>query len=164
MDFLTEFRRTLSRKGGFTIVPNCLLTGSPMTLSEGRPMEFRHRMLLLALLAIDYKGGWFKASQRLLKRSGLGTNSIALATKELVAAGFLQVRRMENCMNEYNLDRFYQRYLEQLNPAPQPEPEPEKPAWQPSAELQAIIEREQAAMAEEERLAREEREREERGE
>lgn len=105
-----KYKRALLRKGNYTLVPNVLLTGNHWSLS-GKPMEFRHRMLLVALLSLDFHGGWFKAGRRALKKSGLGNDTIARATEELVAAGLIKVSAKPNCLTEYNLDGFYERFL-----------------------------------------------------
>ncbi len=110
MSLQDKYKRALSKRGGFSIVPSALLIGEPI-LQDKEPMQFRHRMLLLALLALDFHGGWFKAGRRVLKRSGLGNESIALATQELVAAGLLKVSTRPNCLTEFNLDGFYKQVI-----------------------------------------------------
>lgn len=126
MNIHEKYKRALMRRGGFTIIPNVLLTGDHWSL-DGRPMEFRHRMLLVALLSLDFHGGWFKAGRRALKKSGLGNDAIARATEELVAAGLVKVSAKPNCLTEYNLEGFYERFLEDGQP-PETPSTPEVPA------------------------------------
>jgi hypothetical protein len=98
--------------GGFTVVPNCLLNGIKMQVGN-EEMKFRHKMVIIALLSFDFHGGAFKVGMRFLKNAaGLGTDTIRLAIQELVDAKFLRVSRVKNCVNEYDLTPFYEKFLE----------------------------------------------------
>jgi hypothetical protein len=131
-----KFKRKTMRKGGFTIVPNSLLTGDHPTVN-GLSMEFRHRMLVIALMSLDYRGGWFKASRRILKRTGLGFDALSKATTELVTAGLLEVSSKPNCLTEYNLNKFYEWFAREDQSPPEPEPAPGPIRLSP--DLQALI-------------------------
>lgn len=107
----------MMKKGGngFTIVPNALLLEDSLCwLCGNNKMEAKHRMVLLTLLAHDFHGDWFKAGMESLKSAtGFGRTTIWSIIKELESALLVKVRRNYNCVSEYNLDGFYERFLEE---------------------------------------------------
>lgn len=135
-----KFKSHMKKRGGggWTEIPNCLLTGE-----DWKGLKSRHRYLLIALLARDYHGGKFKLGMAALqKATGLGNHTIIAATSELEELGLLRVTRgprNERKPNEYDLTPFYEQFIEP--PAPTPE-EPAATRRERPADLRALIERE----------------------
>ncbi len=114
MGIYSQYKKAIARKGGrgYTIVPNALLTGNlPFNLRNG-PLKFKHRIVLVALMSADFRGGWFKAGMNQLKNvTGFGRTIVSMVVKDLEEARLLKVSRMPNCVNEYDLSPFYDKYV-----------------------------------------------------
>jgi hypothetical protein len=130
-----KFKKLMKKAGGdgWTEIPNCLLMGDDWP-SVTMPLQARHRCMLIALLARDYHGGFFKVGLRTLgEATGLGNDSIIQTTSDLEQLGLITVNRHKRCTNEYSLEGFYTRFVELALPKAPPAPTPEvKPYMRPA--------------------------------
>jgi hypothetical protein len=121
-----KFRNQMKKKGGggYTEIPNCLLTEK-----DWMGLNAKHKHLLIALMARNFRDESFKVGIKALsKATGLGNATVIATTSELEKMKLLIVKRGPRNLripNEYDLTPFYEQFIKDQSP-PIPEAPPKQ--------------------------------------